>query len=430
MLYYLWLVIQDLFLAASFAAMMRAVLNRLYGGRGRRYHTAGVLTGVASAAVLAIVKNTTNKIVSSRWNHYIYIVIVVLTLAFTVFVLLFGRKEKEKHASWTEHAVSVTGSMLIAVWIFYSLPAVMAYPFNFNTMGNGYWSWYYAERMIGLLIALLVLVIYAHTLNKCALQIKKYPLALWALLISVLVNALYCVGRYFIPWVNRAKWLNWPIAYTPSQHAWAKNWMMFTANHAMLFLYITAGAAFILCFLFFLENLHVTDPYDNSAQRRKLLARNRRHRRQAAVMLFFLAVSVLSVSVVKAYDTQVVELSAPETYTVSDGQILISMESVNDGNLHRFEYTTEKGVKVRWIVIKKPGSATYGVGLDACEVCGDAGYFQRGEQVVCKRCDVVMNINTIGFKGGCNPIPLPYSVSGGSLVFEISDIEAGEKEFR
>ena len=73
---------------------------------------------------------------------------------------------------------------------------------------------------------------------------------------------------------------------------------------------------------------------------------------------------------------------------------------------------------------------SFGVGFDACEVCGNAGYYERGSQVVCKRCDVVMNINTIGFKGGCNPIPLAYEVNGGNLVFRLEDLLAGEKEFR
>ena len=41
-----------------------------------------------------------------------------------------------------------------------------------------------------------------------------------------------------------------------------------------------------------------------------------------------------------------------------------------------------------------------------------------------------MNINTIGFKGGCNPIPLAYEMEEGNLSFQISDLMAGEKEFR
>ena len=137
-------------------------------------------------------------------------------------------------------------------------------------------------------------------------------------------------------------------------------------------------------------------------------------------------------TVVKTNDTKQVELSAPENYTVDQeaGVILVPSEAVNDGHLHRFEYRTDKNIDVRWIVVKKPNSASYGVGLDACEVCGNAGYFERNGQIVCKRCDVVMNINTIGFKGGCNPIPLAYEVKDGNLVFRLEDLKAGEKEFR
>ena len=149
-----------------------------------------------------------------------------------------------------------------------------------------------------------------------------------------------------------------------------------------------------------------------------------------AYALVMILLFVLILTVIKAYDTLEVELSAPEVYTVEGDTILIPTEAVNDGHLHRFEYTTERNVTIRWIVVKKPNSASFGVGFDACEVCGNAGYYERGSQVVCKRCDVVMNTNTIGFKGGCNPIPLAYEVNGGNLVFRLEDLLAGEKEFR
>ena len=186
----------------------------------------------------------------------------------------------------------------------------------------------------------------------------------------------------------------------------------------------------ILAAAFFAENTRVTDPYENPAQHRKLRARNRRHRRLATATGIFLAASIVILVPVKNYDTRVIELSPPETYSVEGEEILVPMETVSDGHLHRFEYQTENKVSVRWIVVKKPGSASFGTGLDACEVCGNAGYFERNGQVVCRRCDVVMNINTIGFKGGCNPIPLSYEVRDGNLVFRLADILAGEREFR
>ena len=188
----------------------------------------------------------------------------------------------------------------------------------------------------------------------------------------------------------------------------------------------------LLAVFFFRQGTILREKYDNPAQLRKLKARNRRWRRTAVGTLVCILLFSLILTIVKTNDTRQVELSAPENYTVDQdaGVILVPSEAVNDGHLHRFEYRTEKNIDVRWIVVKKPNSASYGVGLDACEVCGNAGYFERNGQIVCKRCDVVMNINTIGFKGGCNPIPLAYEVKDGNLVFRLEDLIAGEKEFR
>ena len=188
-----------------------------------------------------------------------------------------------------------------------------------------------------------------------------------------------------------------------------------------------AAASLVICFV---QNTRVTEPWDNPAQHRKLRARNRSYRRTACAAMAGLLVFVGFLTLVKGYDTRVIELSAPETYTVEGEKILVPMEAVNDFHLHRFEYKTDNDVDVRWIVVRKPNSAAYGVGLDACDVCGNAGYYERNGQVVCRRCDVVMNINTIGFKGGCNPIPLSYEVEDGNLVFALSDILAGEREFK
>ena len=65
-----------------------------------------------------------------------------------------------------------------------------------------------------------------------------------------------------------------------------------------------------------------------------------------------------------------------------------------------------------------------------CEVCGNAGYYENNGRVICKRCDVVMNINTIGFKGGCNPIVIPYEVNNGQIIVPISGLLEYEREFK
>ena len=419
MLKYIWMVIQDLFVAVTLVSMVHAVIHTRFGKPGLKIHWVGILAGVVSSIVLAIVKNTTNKIISSRWNHKIYIAILLFTLAFLIFWLLSARI-----------LACISGAGLSASWIFYSLPGSIAYPFTFNTMGNGYWSWYFFSRLIGWGLAFLILAVYAGLLHTCAFRIRKKSLPPLILFLIALPNAFFCLCRFFVPWVNRAKWLDWPVDFDRNAHAWALALVRFGSDYAMLFIWITAVLVLILLMVFFAENTHVTDPYDNPAQLRKLRARNRTFRRQAAGLLLTLVLSVVSMSVVRAYDTREVALSEPETYTVEEDRILVPMDTVSDGHLHRFEYRTVNDVNVRWIVVKKPGSASFGVGLDACEVCGNAGYYENNGRVICKRCDVVMNINTIGFKGGCNPIPLSYEVDGGNLVFAIKDLEAGEREFK
>ena len=428
---YLWMVTQDLFLAVTLITLLHVMLFRLLGKKGRIIHGTAMVTGVLASVALTAVKFNTRLIISSHWNHYIYAVILVSTVLVMLFTLLSGRKENSRIRAGSM-ILCGAGSILSATLIFYSLPGVLLYPFSFNTMGQGYLSSYYAVRMAGWLGALVLLFVYSRLLSGCALSIKPFAAVPVALNAGLLSFAIYCFGRFFVPWVNQAKWLKWPIRYTDAAYGWIGDWMMFTANHSMLFIWITAGIAAVLAILLFRQGTVIHEPYDNPAQLRKLKARNRHWRRVAAGVLVCVILCTAIMTVIKTSDTKQMELSAPEEYTVDQeaGVISVPMENVSDGHLHRFEYTTEKNIRVRWIVVKKPNSAAFGVGLDACEVCGNAGYFERNGQVICKRCDVVMNINTIGFKGGCNPIPMPYEVKNGELVFQLSDIIAGEKEFR
>ena len=426
---YIWMVIQDLFVAVTLVTLIHSVTAFSFGKEKQRIHWGGIILGNISAVILAVVKNTTNKIVSSRWNHKIYVVIVLITLLYLLGMFI-TRRDTVKEGKTKGGLTSIFGAGLSAVWIFYSLPGSIAYPFTFNTMGNGYLSWYFFQRLIGWGLAFLILAIYSALLYACVLSIKKKSLPVLVLSVTALLNAAYCACRFFVPWVNRAKWLNWPVKFNRDDHEWAYSLVRFTSDHFMTFLWITAALVFIIAAAFFAENTRITDPYDNPAKKRKLKARNRVRRREAVGFVFCLGLCIVSLSAVKAYDLREVSLSEPETYTVEGESILIPMDDVSDGHLHRYEYRTDNDVNVRWIVVKKPGSASFGTGLDACEVCGNAGYYENNGKVICKRCDVVMNINTIGFKGGCNPIPLSYEVKEGNLVFSIADLKAGEKEFK
>ena len=87
------------------------------------------------------------------------------------------------------------------------------------------------------------------------------------------------------------------------------------------------------------------------------------------------------------------------------------------------------GTVMRFIIIKKNGGA-YGIGLDACENCGDAGYYEKDGKIICKKCEVAINLATIGFKGGCNPIPFPYKTGSGKITIQTADLDALSAHFQ
>lgn len=430
MLKYIVTVTEDLLIPATLISLLYAFCGMVWNRRGRSFLFAGIGAGLAASAAMAIVKNTTKLIYTNQWNLWIFIATIAVSVLFVISSIISGRK-KQPHSSADGIVPCLLAAVLSVLLIFYEMPDVMAYPFLFDTAGNGVISVDYLVRLIGWMLALILLIVFMRYLYRCAVAQHHIALLLTVLNLGTLANAVRCFGQALRPWLTRAKWLpDFFPAYSKAAYPWAFSFSGFVANNTLLFSIIVAGLALVIPLALYLHHLRVTEPYNNPAQQRKLKSICRRNRRQAAAVVACFALAIVNLTVVKAYDSRVIELSAPETYTIADGNVYIPLAQVEDGHLHRFEYITENDVDIRWIIIRKPGSASYGVGLDACEVCGDAGYFERNGQVVCKRCDVVMNINTIGFKGGCNPIPLEYRVADGQITISLQAVLAGEKEFK
>lgn len=115
----------------------------------------------------------------------------------------------------------------------------------------------------------------------------------------------------------------------------------------------------------------------------------------------------------------------------AEGRIRIPVDTVKDGNLHRFAYIASDGHRIRFFLINRydEAHAAIGVVFDACMICGDEGYVQRGEEIICIACNVRIFRPSIGKPGGCNPIPLDHVVEDGTIVISEATLEKGVRYF-
>lgn len=206
--------------------------------------------------------------------------------------------------------------------------------------------------------------------------------------------------------------------------------VIFVLGHVNFFIFIFMAIVLLLAIALYIQSKTTSLVGSNPAQIRKLNAQLRSDRRTSLLLIAGAAITAYTVTRARYIFEKGVELTPAEPVSPNaDGLIVIPLDNVNDGNLHRYGYKATDGTLVRFIVIKKSENA-YGVGFDACDICGASGYYQRGNQVVCILCDVVMNIATIGFSGGCNPVPLKYEIINGNMVIRPANLEAEKARFK
>ena len=157
----------------------------------------------------------------------------------------------------------------------------------------------------------------------------------------------------------------------------------------------------------------------SDAERRQALYRSRREKLWTAAVCGSSFVFIVLMTAEFIYAKSQTALSPAQAVTAEGGVIRIPVESVSDGNLHRFSYSTGDA-SVRFIVVRTGGRLA--TAIDACEICGSQGYYQNGPEIFCRNCAAAIYTPTIGVTGGCNPIPLPAVDSGTELVIQVSDL--------
>ena len=415
MLKYCIMTAEALLTAAIVTGASMGYARQRYAKAGKVLTLIGVLLGVLAAGVMAYLKNATKLIDTSLWNLSNFTAASVILVLFFVFTALRRPMKRTGHI-----LPPVFLSLLPALVIFYALPDVLAYPYVILLTEKSVLSTNFLLKTIGILIGLLLMVLIAAAVCQ-GMQRLTEPASLILLSCILLIHT----ARQ-ITVILRILLTKRMIASNHTLFEIAK----FSSNHDNWFTFAVIGAAALIPVVLLIVTKRSNEPYHNPAEHRKIRKKHRTARQWSAVILTCMAMSLLGLTEIKAIANREIELSPVEDALIEDGNVVVRFEQVDDGHLHRFAYVSENGVQIRFIVIKKPNSSAYGIGLDACDICGETGYYEKDGQVVCNLCDVVMNINTIGFKGGCNPIVIPYTISNGSIYVPIDGLLEYEKEFK
>ncbi|MDR2355629.1 MAG: Fe-S-containing protein [Clostridiales Family XIII bacterium] len=416
MLQYLIKTIEHSLSTAILVALLFMIAYGNGTGLSRRAMSAAMAVGAGAAAILSWLIHTT------VWINREFLSIGILSVAIVaglVFIPLSFGVFRKRAPRAHEAVLDASLSLLCVALLVYCLPTVILYPTEFLLAGESVFSTDFLFKAVGYLAGLLIVFLAAlalfRTRNGIPGRLLRILLAVCLAIniadqFSVIVQ--FLLARRIIP-------------MSKGIFAFVK----ITVNYDNWFLYLILLITLPLPFLLWAINLRPRGSWENPAQHRKLKSTARGIRRYSALILACYVLSVLSLTVVKAYDEREVTLSPAEPMNIVGDRILIPTERIDDGHLHRFAYISTEGTEVRFIVIKKNESA-WGVGLDACDICGATGYYERDDEVICKLCDVVMNKSTIGFKGGCNPVPLAYEIADGSMVVQVRDLENEQKRFK
>jgi FTR1 family protein len=194
-----------------------------------------------------------------------------------------------------------------------------------------------------------------------------------------------------------------------------------------LFFFVTIIALAALMVLFDAKRRQPVPESASPAQRRKAIwsARKERIWMTAVYTFSFLFIGMVTAEFVYAKSASALSPASEVSFT--HGELKIPLAQVADGDLHRYE-AKENGVEIRFWLYQKPDGKIATV-FDACEICGAVGFYKSGNGVVCKNCAAPINPQSVGAKGGCNPIPLRATQTADAVMIQEADIAAGSRVF-
>jgi high-affinity iron transporter len=189
-------------------------------------------------------------------------------------------------------------------------------------------------------------------------------------------------------------------------------------NEVFFFVVILGTAALAVLREWFSAKRPAADAALNPAERRMREWEFRRQRRWSFGAASLCLLVVLSLAADFVYARAQAAPAPAKTVIAQSDQVRIPLSELNDTYLH-FYSTDVNRTMIRFFVIHK-SNGDYAMALDACQICGWAGYRQEGQNVICRNCGAAIYIPSIGERGGCNPIGVKSRVEGGEVIVDLS----------
>ena len=189
-------------------------------------------------------------------------------------------------------------------------------------------------------------------------------------------------------------------------------------NEVFFFVVILGVAALVVLREWFSAKNPVSTEAANPADRRMREWEFRRQKRWSFAAAILCVAVVLSFAAEYVYARAVTEPVHAKLLVAQNGQVNVPLSELTDSSLH-FYTADVNGTVIRFLVIHKQ-NGDFATALDACQICGTAGYRQEGQSVICRNCGAAIYIPSIGESGGCNPIAVKSRVEGGQVIVDVS----------
>ena len=385
-----------------------------------RWRLYGLSFGTVAALIFAILR--ASVVINQR--NFINMPALCVAVPFDIAAIAAVIRSSKTVENWREHPLAMhisnaIGACALAFTVFYALPDVILQLTIFVDSSTPPFTSDMLLRALGFVLgaaAAICISLMVHSLRATSNAISfkiAIVLSMIILLIQHVTSLLQIMQGSILLYIDDFSFnvLVWLINNNP---------LMIMAQICVFL--IPAVASLVIGFKTAVVG-------ENAAEIRTKRAFKRKSRKSALAALLAAVTVILTLTAGVSIMNIKPTLTPPEPYELHDGVATINFVQISDGHLHRFQYKAKDGTVMRFIIIKKNGGA-YGVGLDACENCGDAGYYEKDGKIICRKCDVAINLATIGFKGGCNPIPFPYKAGHGKITIHTADLDVLSSHFK